>query len=201
MLRPPRACSCRKPLVSAALIGALVVFGLLANMAAASPANKADDDEDIVAEASSSSVLECGSEEVTELELKTAVQCKANSAEMPRIFCYRAPQFNIWRAFHEVVFEVSSLQSNLGGSVIPYVHSAADDSLHGIIDRHVKVSCFVRASLPSPLSCTQVTVNFDFGNAHFGRQSERGKHATRAASFLKQGSKRLHSNAPCAART
>lgn len=50
----------------------------------------------------------------------------------PRIFCYRAPQFNIWRAFHDVSFEVSSQ------GTVPFVHAAAEDSLHGIIDKHVK---------------------------------------------------------------
>jgi len=35
------------------------------------------------------------------------------------------------------------------GSVIPIVHSAAEDSLHGIIDRHVKVPCLFPPACPS----------------------------------------------------
>ena len=54
------------------------------------------------------------------------------SPDAPRVFCYRAPQFNIWRVFHEVSFEISSQ------GAVPFVHAAADDSLHGIIDKHVK---------------------------------------------------------------
>ena len=62
----------------------------------------------------------------------TIVRARVTRSDAPRIFCYRAPQFNIWRAFHEVSFEVSSQ------GTVPFVHAAAEDSLHGIIDKHVK---------------------------------------------------------------
>ena len=58
--------------------------------------------------------------------------CPGHVPDAPRVFCYKAPQFNIWRVFHEVSFEVTSQ------GAVPFVHAAADDSLHGIIDKHVK---------------------------------------------------------------
>jgi hypothetical protein len=81
--------------------------------------------------------LKCRDGELTELTLNTTVTCTATK-DMPRVFCYTAPQFNIWRAFSELSFEVASLDAHKGG-VIPFVHSVSADSLHGLIDKHVQV--------------------------------------------------------------
>ena len=53
----------------------------------------------------------------------TSLRVCVTLSDDPRIFCYRAPQFNIWRAFHDVSFEVSSQ------GTVPFVHAAAEDSL------------------------------------------------------------------------
>lgn len=81
----------------------------------------------------SSEIIECKDEDVTELALDQQLRCQATGDE-PRVFCYDAPQFNIWRAFCEVNFEVVSQDGE-----IPFVHLVGEDSLHGIVDKHVKV--------------------------------------------------------------
>jgi len=142
---------CSLPLLVTALALALAVADLQQVQAAARQQATQPSDEPDVFEAShriesdvasqgtertsgfEEPIFECGDEEVTELKINRTVQCKVSSTDAPRLFCYRAPQFNIWRAFCEVNFMVSS-----HSGVIPFVHSAAEDSLHGIIDNHVK---------------------------------------------------------------
>ena len=82
----------------------------------------------------------CG-EEVTELKLDAPLRCRVMANEQPKVFCYSAPQFNVWRSLSEMRFEVRSVGAETVGEadIIPFVHGAAEDSLHGIIDAHVKV--------------------------------------------------------------
>lgn len=89
--------------------------------------------------------LQCRDGELTELTLNKTVTCTATT-DTPRVFCYTAPQFNIWRAFNELSFEVASLDAHKGG-VIPFVHSVSADSLHGLIDKHVQVDNLVLFSV------------------------------------------------------
>ena len=75
----------------------------------------------------------CG-EDAAELKLDAPLRCRVMATEQPKVFCYHAQQFNVWRSLSEVRFEVRS-----EAGIIPFVHGAAEDSLHGIIDAHVKV--------------------------------------------------------------
>ena len=118
------------------IVALIVAVAVLQPIAAAEDGTQASSSPD-VHPAAHGPVFECGEEEVTELKLNRTVQCNVSSIDAPRLFCYRAPQFNVWRAFCEVSFTVSSHKG-----VIPFVHSAAEDSLHGIIDNHVKVAPF-----------------------------------------------------------
>lgn len=80
----------------------------------------------------------CG-EDATELKLDAPLRCRVMANEQPKVFCYSAPQFNVWRSLSEMRFEVRSVGAETVGEadIIPFVHGAAEDSLHGIIDAHV----------------------------------------------------------------
>ena len=80
----------------------------------------------------------CG-EAATELKLDAPLRCRVMATEQPKVFCYSAPQFNVWRSLSEMRFEVRSASAETVGEadIIPFVHGAAEDSLHGIIDAHV----------------------------------------------------------------
>ncbi|MGB1599156.1 MAG: hypothetical protein ACPIOQ_40780, partial [Promethearchaeia archaeon] len=80
----------------------------------------------------------CG-EDATELKLDAPLRCRVMATEQPKVFCYSAPQFNVWRSLSEMRFEVRSVGAETVGEagIIPFVHGAAEDSLHGIIDAHV----------------------------------------------------------------
>ncbi len=52
--------------------------------------------------------------------------------DVPNLFCYPGPQFNVWRSWEDVTFEVK------GSPFVPKVYGASEDDVHGLADALIK---------------------------------------------------------------